>query len=112
MADTHTKFTHLKSTNPDNNYLSIFRKDYEPLKDTHRLDELEDNNYQYSQKAKRDRHFYMRNEGETKKCYNAPLTNNQEYGWREPIDTIPTNYGMRQQYDESLEVTLKKNKKK
>ena len=28
----------LMQTNPDPNYISIFRKDYDPLKETHRLD--------------------------------------------------------------------------
>ena len=69
-------------TNPDPNYLSIFRKDYDPLKQTHRLDELEDNQYKYNQKAKRDRHFYLRYEAEKKTTNFAPLTSNQEYGWR------------------------------
>ena len=50
-------------TNPDPNYLSIFKKEYHPIKETHRLDELEQNLYQYDQKAKRDRHFDKRREG-------------------------------------------------
>ena len=82
LSDTQSKFSHLMETNPDPNYISIFRKDYDPLKETHRLDELEDNQYRYNQKAKRDRHFYLREEGEKKTNLNAPLTSNQEYGWR------------------------------
>ena len=64
-------------TNPDPNYLSIFKKEYHPIKETRRLDELEENLYQYDQKAKRDRHFDKRREGETKVAFNAPVTSNQ-----------------------------------
>lgn len=69
-------------TNPDPNYMSIFKKDYNSIKEVHRLDELEDTEYKYNQKAHRDRHFDKRYQAETKTALNAPLTSNQEYGWR------------------------------
>lgn len=47
-------------TNPDPNYLSIFKKDNSLIKEVHRLDELENNEYKYNQKAHRDRHFDKR----------------------------------------------------
>ena len=67
--------------------------------------------YSYDPKAKRDRHFNLKHEDQTKSCFNAPLTSNQEYGWKQPIDTFPTNFGVKQQYDEKF-VGVFKNKKK
>jgi hypothetical protein len=35
------------------------------------------------------------------------LTANQEYGWRQPIDDLTPNYGVKQTFDEKLFMTLK-----
>lgn len=87
--------------------MSIYRKNYDGLKEVHQLDELEQNQYHYNPKAKRDRHFDMKKEGQAKDCYEFPLTSNQQYGWREPIDNLSTNHGMKQTFDEKLFMTLK-----
>ena len=46
----------------------------------------------YCQKSKKetmwDKHMHPREE--PKKANAAPLTSSQQYGWRAPIDTIPT----------------------
>lgn len=68
---------------------------------------MEQNEYHYNPKAKRDRHFNMKMEGETKEAYQFPLTSNQEYGWREPIDNLSPNYGVKHTFDEKLFMTLK-----
>jgi hypothetical protein len=91
-------------------YLSIYRKNYDGLHAVHQLDELEQNEYHYDQKAKRDRHFNIKKEGETKDTYEFPLTANQEYGWRQPIDHLNPNYGVKQTFDEKLFMTLKATK--
>lgn len=44
-------------------YMSIYKKNYDGLKEVHQLDELEQNEYHYNPKAKRDRHFNMKMEG-------------------------------------------------
>ena len=112
LAGSDIQLERVMQTQPDPNYMSIFRNEYGGLKETHRLDELEDNQYHYDQKAKRDRHFDKRREAETKTAYNNPLTSNQEYGWREPIDTFPTNLGMKHTFDEQLMVTIRNKDKK
>jgi hypothetical protein len=65
-----------------------------------------ENQYAYNPKMKKDRHFNLKQEGETKASYQAPLTANQEYGWREPIDTFNTGFGMKHTFDEKLSTTL------
>lgn len=40
LAGSDIKMERLMQTNPDPNYLSIFKKEYNPIKETHRLDEL------------------------------------------------------------------------
>ena len=112
LAGSDVQMERLMQTNPDPNYMSIFKKHNGGLKETHRLDELEDNEYHYDQKCARDRHFDKRREEGTKEAYNAPLTSNQEYGWREPIDVFPTNYGMKHTFDEKLPVTIRNKDKK
>lgn len=102
----------LLQTNPDPNYLSIFKNQPENKNSVHPLDEIEDNEYKYDPKAKRDRHFDKKKELETKTAYNAPITANQEYGWRQPIDTFPTNFGMKGTFDEALMAHTKTDKKK
>lgn len=81
------------------NYMSIYRKNYDGLRPVHQLDELEQNEYHYDQKAKRDRHFNIKKEAPTKDTYEFPLTANQEYGWRQPIDDLTPNYGVKQTFD-------------
>ena len=88
-------------------YLSIYKKNYNGLQAVHQLDELEQNEYHYDQKAKRDRHFNLKKEGETKEVYEFPLTSNQDYGWRPPIDDLAPSHGMKHTFDEKLAVTLK-----
>ena len=55
----------LRVTQSDNvpGYLSIYKKNYDGLHAVHQLDELEQNEYHYDQKAKRDRHFNLKKEG-------------------------------------------------
>lgn len=53
----------------------------------------------------------MKRELPTKDSLNYPLTSNQEYGWREPLDVgLEPKYGIKQTFDEKLVVTLKGNK--
>lgn len=47
-------------TNPDPNYLSIFKKNYDKDMSKHPVDVMLENQYVYDQKAKRDRHFNMK----------------------------------------------------
>ena len=49
----------------------------------------------------------MKKEAEVKDAYEFPLTANHEYGWRQPIDDLSPNYGMKQTFDEKLMMTLK-----
>jgi hypothetical protein len=93
-------------TNPDPNYLSIFKKNYHKDMSQHPLDVMLENEYTYDQKAKRDRHFNMKKEAEIKETYEFPVTSSQEYGWREPIDTFATGFGMKHTFDEKLSTTL------
>lgn len=46
--------------------MSIYKKNYNGLQAVHQLDELEQNEYHYDQKAKRDRHFHLKKESPTK----------------------------------------------
>jgi hypothetical protein len=91
-------------------YMSIYKKNYDGLQAVHQLDELEVNEYHYDQKAKRDRHFNLKKESATKEAYEFPLTSNHEYGWREPIDHLAPNHGVKQTFDEKLFMTLKATK--
>lgn len=45
------------------NYMSIYKKNYNGHKEVHQLEEMEENEYHYNPKAKRDRHFNMKMEG-------------------------------------------------
>lgn len=90
--------------------MSIFRKNYDGLKAVHQLDELQANQYHYDQKAKRDRHFNLKHQKEPKEVVEFPLTANQQYGWRQPIDDLSPNYGVKQTFDQKLFMTLKATK--
>lgn len=48
----------------------------------------------------------MKKEAEIKETYEYPVTSSQEYGWREPIDTFATGFGMKHTFDEKLSTTL------
>ena len=61
LAKSKDQLNNIMKSNPDANYISIFKKDYKPTKDKHPLDEMEDHHYIYDPKAKRDRHFYIKN---------------------------------------------------
>ncbi len=112
MAGSTLKLQKLEQETPDPNYLSIFRKDYNGLKQTHQMDELEVNQYTYDQKAKRDRHFNLKHESDPKTRMNFPTTSNQEYGWKEPIDTFPNKFGMKHTFDQSGPAATKGAQKK
>jgi hypothetical protein len=107
LVGSDVKLEQITQTEQIPGYMSIYRKNYDGPRETHQLDELEQNEYQYNPKAKRDRHFNIKKEGEVKDTYQFPLTANQEYGWREPIDTLSPNYGVKQTFDEKLFMTLK-----
>ena len=54
----------------------------------------------------------MKKQAETKTRMVAPTTSNQEYGWKEPIDTFPNHFGMKQTFDDSIFAQSKKDKQK
>ena len=87
--------------------MSIYSKNYKGLKEVHQLDQLQEKQYHYDQKAKRDRHFNIKKEAEPKDVNSFPLTANQEYGWRQPIDQLSPIYGVKQAFDQRLFMTLK-----
>ena len=107
MVGADVKLQQTTQTGNVPGYLSIYKKQYNGLNEVHQLDELEQNEYHYDPKAKRDRHFNMKKEAEVKESYQFPLTANQEYGWRQPIDDFGQNHGMKQTFDEKLFMTLK-----
>ena len=105
MADTNAQLDRLNKKSSDKNYMTIFTKkeEQEFIKTVHPIEAQEETEYIYDQKAARDRNYNPRHRlEETKDLYKAPLTSNQSYGWRAPIDNFPTNFGMKSTLGESL----------
>ena len=80
---------------------------------THTLDSLEDNTYEYDPKQSKDHHFNPKKRvEEIKDLYTDPVTSNQSYGWRPPIDVFPTTYGLKSTLGEGNLKPNEKSKKK
>ena len=67
----------------------------------------------FDPKQAKDHHYNPKKRTEDiKDLYTHPLTYNQAYGWRQPIDVFPTNFGLKGTLGESSLKPTEKSKKK
>ncbi|EGR28700.1 hypothetical protein IMG5_170000 [Ichthyophthirius multifiliis] len=110
--------------NTNNNYLGILKKNPESqstsINQKHPLDQLGVIDQNYCQKCKKDVGFCL-HQNKNDNIYNHqndlkfPATSSQQYGWRQPIDTMTWGYGIQgtlQTFGSSLRGVEKKQEKK
>ena len=68
---------------------------------------------EFDPKQTKDHHYNPKKRVEdVKDLYTHPLTHNQAYGWRQPIDVFPTQHGLKSSLGDTAVKPLEKPKKK